>query len=464
MIDILKQYHPVRNILFFVFEGVIIFSSILISFVCLSQNDGGSLDSFLFFRISGITVICQLALYYFDLYDLNVSNSVSEILIRLLMALGSAAIFLGLIYWFFPMTIVATQVFTLAIVLLILLILMWRLLYILVLKKGWFNESIVVLGSSPLALNILNHIDKNIDCGYTVTAVIPDETHEIFDQYVANRFYFLAQKSKLCNVVAQFGVRKIVVALKDKRRQFPTEELLLCKVSGIEVLEGNTFYEALTGKLMVCEINPSWLIFSRGFYHSRLTAYSKRLGDLVISSLLLVLLFPVGVLTAVLIKLDSRGPVLFSQERVGKYKKVYIMYKFRSMINDAEKNTGPVWAQENDSRITRMGRFMRWCRLDELPQLWNVFIGNMSLVGPRPERQYFVDQLEKEIPYYMARFEVKPGITGWAQILYDYGASMEDTMEKLGYDLFYIKNLSCLIDMVILMRTIKTVLFGRGAR
>jgi len=186
--------------------------------------------------------------------------------------------------------------------------------------------------------------------------------------------------------------------------------------------------------------------------------------DLLVSFLLLLLLLPVGIITAILIKFDSRGPVLFSQERVGKYRKVYTMYKFRSMVMDAEKNSGPVWAQENDPRVTRMGRFMRWCRLDELPQLWNVFIGNMSLVGPRPERKYFVDQLEKNIPYYMARFEVKPGITGWAQILCDYGASMEDTIEKLGYDLFYIKNLSWLIDVAILLRTIKTVLFGRGSR
>ena len=464
MLDILKQYHPVRNILFFMFEGLIIFFSMVLSFFCLTQSYCVFTDVLLLCRIFGITVICQVSLYYFDLYDLNVSNSVPEIIIRLLMALGCASIVLALIYWLFPMTIVATMVFTLAIVFLILMLLVWRILYILVLKKGWFNETIILLGSGSLAMDILSHIDENIDCGYTVTAVIPEATHEILDRYVADKFYFLNGNTKLCEMVGKFGVRKIVVALKNKRGRFPAEELLLCKVSGIEVLEGNTFYEALTGKLLVREINPSWLIFSRGFRYSRVTQCFKRMGDLFISLLLLVLLFPVGVITAILVKFDSPGPVLFSQERVGKYRKVYTMYKFRSMVEDAEKYSGPVWAQENDPRITRMGRFMRWCRLDELPQLWNVFIGNMSLVGPRPERKHFVDQLEKEIPYYMARFEVKPGITGWAQILCDYGASMEDTIEKLGYDLFYIKNLSGLLDIIILLRTIKTVLFGRGSR
>ncbi|GAB6146594.1 TIGR03013 family XrtA/PEP-CTERM system glycosyltransferase [Desulfocicer niacini] len=464
MLDILKQYHPVRNILFFMFEGLIIFFSMVLSFFCLTQSYCVFSDVLLLCRIFGITVICQLSLYYFDLYDLNVSNSVPEIIIRLLMALGSASIVLALIYWLFPMTIVATMVFTLAIVFLILMLLVWRLLYILVLKKGWFNETIIVLGSGSLAMDILCYINENIDCGYTVTAVIPEATHQILERYVADKFYFLNEKTKLCEMVEKFGVHKIVVALKDKRGSFPTKELLLCKMSGIEVLEGNTFYEALTGKLLVREINPSWLIFSRGFRYSRITQCFKRMGDLFISFLLLVLLFPLGVITAILVKFDSPGPVLFSQERVGKYRKVYTMYKFRSMVEDAEKYSGPVWAQENDPRITRMGRFMRWCRLDELPQLWNVFIGNMSLVGPRPERKYFVEQLEKEIPYYMARFEVKPGITGWAQVLCDYGASMEDTIEKLGYDLFYIKNLSGFLDIIILLRTIKTVLFGRGAR
>jgi exopolysaccharide biosynthesis polyprenyl glycosylphosphotransferase len=180
--------------------------------------------------------------------------------------------------------------------------------------------------------------------------------------------------------------------------------------------------------------------------------------------ILLILFSPLLLITAILIKLDSKGPVLFFQDRVGLHKKEYKMHKFRSMVVDAEKQTGPVWAKTNDHRITKVGKFIRKYRIDELPQLWEVFIGKMSLVGPRPERKHFTEELEKQIPFYAQRFNVKPGLTGWAQVSYDYGATLEDAIEKLNYELFYIKNMSFAIDLVIILRTIKTVLLGRGAR
>ncbi len=186
--------------------------------------------------------------------------------------------------------------------------------------------------------------------------------------------------------------------------------------------------------------------------------------DIILASILLILLAPLLIVVAILIKMDSKGPVLFAQDRVGGGKKEYMMHKFRSMVQDAEKLTGPVWAGDNDNRITRVGRVIRKYRIDELPQLWEVLFGTMSLVGPRPERKYFTDQLEKEIPFYTQRFNVKPGLTGWAQICYDYGATVEDAVEKLNYDLFYIKNMSFALDVVILLKTVKTVLFGKGAR
>jgi exopolysaccharide biosynthesis polyprenyl glycosylphosphotransferase len=190
----------------------------------------------------------------------------------------------------------------------------------------------------------------------------------------------------------------------------------------------------------------------------------KRMQDIILSSILLTILSPLLILVAILIKMDSKGPIFFAQDRVGGGKKEYMMHKFRSMVQDAEKLTGPVWAGDNDNRITRVGRVIRKYRIDELPQLWEVLMGTMSLVGPRPERKFFTDQLEEQIPFYAQRFNVKPGLTGWAQVCYDYGATVEDAVEKLNYDLFYIKNMSFALDVVILLKTVKTVLFGKGAR
>ena len=237
-----------------------------------------------------------------------------------------------------------------------------------------------------------------------------------------------------------------------------------CRVEGIDVIEGNSFYEMLTGKLIVEQIPPSWFIFSDGFHKSRTKRFLKRSSDLILSFVLLICICPLMLLVAILIKLDSSGPVIFSQERVGEKHKSYLVKKFRSMVVDAEKRSGPVWAQDDDPRITRVGRFIRKTRIDEIPQFWNVFKGEMSFVGPRPEREYFVNDLEKKIPYYRERFTVKPGITGWAQINYRYGATIEDAIEKLNYDMFYIKNMSIWMDLMIVLRTIKIVLFGWGAR
>jgi exopolysaccharide biosynthesis polyprenyl glycosylphosphotransferase len=229
-------------------------------------------------------------------------------------------------------------------------------------------------------------------------------------------------------------------------------------------MEGNSFYEMLTGKLVVKSINPGWLIFSEGFRKSRTRRFLKRSVDLILSFIGLIIFLPIVGIIAILIKLDSKGPVIFSQERVGQNRKIYRIHKFRSMISDAEKECGPVWAGDDDSRITRVGKVIRKWRFDEIPQLWNVLKGDMSFVGPRPEREFFVEDLEKMIPYYRERHTVKPGVTGWAQVCYGYGASVDDAVEKLNYDLFYIKNLSFFMDLMIVLKTIKIVLFRKGAR
>ena len=268
----------------------------------------------------------------------------------------------------------------------------------------------------------------------------------------------------ICDLVETEEIRSVIVALDERRGVFPYKELLDCKVRGINIIDGESFYERITGKILVEKINPSWLIFSEGFVKSGISRVVKRLVGVFISTVMLIVLSPLICLIAVAIKLDSRGPALFPQERVGEYGKTFVLYKFRSMQEDAEEETGPVWATEEDCRITRVGKIIRKLRIDELPQLWNVFKGDMSFVGPRPERSFFVEKLKETIPYYNERFTVKPGVTGWAQVKYSYGASEEDALEKLKYDLYYIKNMSFLMDLVIIFHTVKIVLLGRGSR
>ena len=463
MLSILRQYFPVRNMLFFFLEGCVIFSCFLLSTVLLTVSNSYWFDLMLVLRILLITVILQTCLYYNDLYDFDIVSQITEIIIRLLQSLGVASIFLAGVYFFFPLVIVDQKIYILSIFFLIFFIMFWRIGYLHILNKGIFNHRIIILGSSKLAKDIYKKITKTIDCGYTVCAFIPDnldkEAEGLPETLVVD------QKDKtLCEISKTYNINKIIVAFKEKRGQFPTQELIQCRTEGIDVISGSGFYELLTGKVLVQEIEPSWLIFSKGFHKSWFKACLKRIQDIILSSILLILLSPLFMLVAILIKMDSKGPVLFAQDRVGSGKKEYMMHKFRSMVQDAEKLTGPVWAGDNDNRITRVGRIIRKYRIDELPQLWEVLMGTMSLVGPRPERKYFTDQLEKEIPFYTQRFNVKPGITGWAQICYDYGATVEDAVEKLNYDLFYIKNMSFTLDVVILLKTVKTVLFGKGAR
>jgi sugar transferase (PEP-CTERM system associated) len=254
----------------------------------------------------------------------------------------------------------------------------------------------------------------------------------------------------------------VVVAQIDRRGCFPAQTLLECRLRGIRVEDWPTFYEKATGKILVTAVRPSWLIFSDGFVKTPRTEIIKRLFDVGASLVGILLSLPLMALAAIAIKLESSGPVLYRQPRLGQNGCVFILNKFRSMRQDAEKETGPVWATQQDSRITRVGGFLRRTRLDELPQLFNVLFGHMSFIGPRPERPEFVSELQKQIPYYIERLAVKPGITGWAQVRYRYGSSVEDAVEKLQYDLYYIKNLSLFLDLLIVLNTVQVVLFARG--
>ena len=466
MLRIFKQYYPIRNIFFIIVEGLAIYISVTCASWMFLKAESFAFDLWLYFKILLITLIFQTCLYYNDLYDLRVTDSFLELGIRLLQALGASAIFLAGIYIIFPGVIIGHGVFAISVCFVILIVVSWRFCYKIILDHGLFNQKIILLGSDGLAKDIINEINERKDSGYTVSVNVQESSgnNDFKDQKNTASTIYKLDYEGLCEMALNLNISKIVVALTEKRGELPTKELVKCRVNGIEIIEGISFYEMLTGKIIVEQINPAWLIFSEGFYKSGVRRFLKRSMDLILSIGLLILLSPAIIATAILIKIDSKGPAIFSQQRVGKNKKIYMIYKFRSMIVGAEKKSGPVWAENNDSRITRVGKVIRKWRVDEIPQLWNVLKGDMSFVGPRPEREFFVQKLEEVIPYFGIRFSVKPGISGWAQVSYGYGASLEDAIEKLNYDLFYIKNMSTFMDLMIILRTIKIVLLGKGAR
>lgn len=445
-------------------EGVVIFVSMVVSSLLLIGSEVWSHENAYLPKAFFISLVLQASLYYNDLYEFKSSIGFKELGFRLMQALGIAAVILAIVYIIFPTVAIGQGIFEAGLIILVFLIVSWRYVYTWVLNKGILNEKIILLGSGDLGASIFREIRSKKDCGYTVSLVICEDHECVHYDSVSSAHPQPDGESDLAQKVRRLGVKKIVVALAEKRGRMPMRELLKCRLAGIEVIDGNTFFEMLTGKLVVRNLNPSWLIFSDGFRKSSVTRALKRICDVTLALVLLIVVTPLMAVVAILIKLDSKGPVLFSQERVGRNRKIFKIYKFRSMSENAEKDSGPVWALENDPRVTRVGQVLRKLRIDELPQLWNVLKNEMSFVGPRPERDPFVKDLEAQIPYYSGRLAVKPGITGWAQINYPYGASVEDAVEKLNYDLFYIKNISFLMDLMIILRTIKIVLFGRGAR
>ncbi len=464
MLKLFKQYYPIRNIFFVIGEGLLILISVTFAAKMISGDALTVVDSLLAAKVVLVTITCQLCLYYNDLYDLKVTKTYFELAIRLFQALGMAAIILAGIYLVFPEMIIGSGTFAASTCLIILLVVSWRFCYKLVLSKGIFNERIILLGSEAMAMTIYKEIREKEDSGYSIQVIVDEKKNKSHKIDEDDKIKFESSFQRLGKIAKQYGIKKIVVALEERRGLFPTKELLECRVNGIDIIEGSTFYEMLTGKLLVERIKPSWLIYSQGFRKSLPRRIFKRIIDLAMSIIMTVILAPFLAAVAILIRLESKGPVIFAQDRMGADRKNYMVYKFRSMVADAEKKTGPVWAGDDDPRITRIGRVIRKLRIDELPQIWNVLKGDMSFVGPRPERAFFVKQLEEVIPFYGERFYAKPGITGWAQVSYGYGASVEDAVEKLNYDLFYIKNMSIFMDLMIVLRTVKTVIFGKGAR
>jgi sugar transferase (PEP-CTERM system associated) len=324
-----------------------------------------------------------------------------------------------------------------------------------------FRERLLILGASDIAWRLVTELRNGNRPGFDVLGVIAERQTSSPESLLGCRI--LGDMEALGQIIHEQRPDVIVVALSERRRAFPAKEILACKLRGVRVEDWPTFYEKLTGKILIHNLRPSWLIFADGFARNRLMRFVKRCLDLFFAVLGICMALPAMVLLAVLVKLDSPGPILFSQERVGEGGKIFTLRKFRTMVADAEKDTGPVWAQTTDPRVTKLGKIMRRTGMDELPQLFNVLKGDMSFVGPRPERPHFVTELQRQIPYYTQRLAVQPGITGWAQVCYGYGATLADAIEKLQYDLYYIKNMSIFLDLLTILSTIHKVIFAKVA-
>jgi sugar transferase (PEP-CTERM system associated) len=406
--------------------------------------------------------VVQASFYLFDLYDFQMIRQRSVLMNRILQSMGLAAIAMALTYYVLPRMMLGRGVFVVALLLMLTLMFAWRLLVPWLLGHPRLTERVLILGTADSAVSIAREVLQRREDGFEVIGFIGDDPKMVGESLINPSVVGVMED--LEELVQKHCPDRIVVALPDRRGRLPLDLLLKFKVRDeISVEDGGHFYERLTGKIRTERLQPGQLVFAEpmrwmGFYRR-----SRRLIDVILSIVGLVLSSPFMLLVAIAIKLESPGPVFYKQERVGLHGVPFWIIKFRSMGVDAEKN-GAVWAKEGDPRVTRVGRIIRKLRLDELPQFINILNGEMTLIGPRPERPQFVAQLEQIIPFYSERHLVKPGLTGWAQVSYQYGSSIEDAREKHQYDLYYIKNQSPLLDAIILLETARVVLFGRLSR
>ncbi|MBW8867287.1 MAG: TIGR03013 family PEP-CTERM/XrtA system glycosyltransferase [Acidobacteria bacterium] len=451
----------VRGLTVFGFEIILISGSMALAANLHGAFAAADAPVTMLSKIVIVTALCQLCFYYNDLYDLTVVQSNRELVVRLLQAAGAAAIVLAFACIMFPTLILDPGTFVTALGVFVVAVLTWRIAFNHLARDPHLEERVLIVGTGKTARVLAQQIGTQQDFAYRLVGFVADDGN---GPVYVRQHDILGGAGDIDRILGTRHVDRIVVGLSDRRGRLPIQALLRAKMSGVRVEDATTTYERLTGKILIDDLKPSWLIFSDGFRASRLTRFVKRMLDLSFSIILAICTAPLMVLTALAIKLDSAGPALYSQERVGENGRVFKIYKFRSMRTDAEQAGTPVWARDKDDRITRVGRCIRKARLDELPQLWNVMRGDMSFVGPRPERPFFVEQLAREIPFYLQRHAVKPGLTGWAQVKYQYGSSIEDAMEKLRYDLYYIKHLSVFFDLTIVLDTVKVILFGKGAK
>ncbi len=402
------------------------------------------------------------AMAAFGLYQVHVRHTRLDFLLRITLSFAFGGIGLVVLYYLIPPTYIGRGVLAMSLAMGLAGVALVRLLWVRLFQSDVLKQRILILGAGKNADLINSRMRRESDRRtFMIVGFVPVPGQSIL---VRDELLVHADQTGLAELVEHLQIDELVIAPDERRGGLPMEEMLLCVQRGVSVVDLSSFFEREAGMVQLNVVDPSWLVFSGGFDYSTPRRLSKRFFDLVAACALLLLAWPLMVIVAIAVKLESAGPIFYSQTRVGERGRHFTLTKFRSMRVDAEKDGVAVWASKDDDRSTRVGKFIRKTRLDELPQLVAVIRGDMSFVGPRPERPHFVDMLNDEIRYYGVRHSVKPGLTGWAQLRYPYGASVRDAEEKLKFDLFYVKNHGLVFDLMILLQTVEVVLFGRGAR
>jgi sugar transferase (PEP-CTERM system associated) len=465
LIRLFKVYYPVRTLVLLTVETLIVWASFVLGTMVRSREDwllqlnnelfieGG------FLKILAVTAIVLLISHGLDLYDSSNLGAKWDQIFRLLLVLGFVALALSGVGYAYHVFLPGRDFLPrdsalVGLVILTFALLGWRATYAWLVQQEYFRERVYVLGTGDRAQRLLNGLRQRSELGIEVVGWTGDLEGEVTRESVGTH---------LLDLVRESGVHRVIVAMPDRRGTLPVDELLKLRLEGVKVEEATSWLEKIYGRIEVENLNPSWLLFAEGFRFSAFNRIIRRALNFTVALIGSVISMPLLPLVALAVKFSAPGPVFYSQKRVGKGDVTFNCYKFRTMRQDAEADTGATWATDDDPRITRVGKFLRASRLDEIPQLWCVLKGDMHFVGPRPERPEFVEWLEREIPFYRVRHTVRPGITGWAQVQYKYGNTLDDAREKLQYDLFYIKNASLGLDLLIMFQTIKIVLLGRGA-
>jgi sugar transferase (PEP-CTERM system associated) len=458
MIRFLNVYFPTRTIVLMLCETLIVGGSFLLaSALLLGPNTLATLtEQHGAVKIVILTVVTILCAYYFDLYEPQHISAPWEINFRLLVVIGSLSLILSAVIFMFPEADIARYVLFLGLALVVTLLIMWRRCFEWISGKSIFQERVFVLGDGDAANTVVQMIRSRKEAGMEVVGWEPH-----LADTVEGRTCFATAVKQIPAI--QPPVSRIIIALQERRGGLPVDALLSLRFSGIMIEEVSSFLERLTGKVQLDTLRPSNLLFSDSFGTRPSRQVAQRLTSTFVALIGLLVFLPFFPIVVLLVRLSSPGPIFFSQTRVGLGGKLFSVYKFRTMFTDAEAK-GAKWATKGDARVTRVGSLLRKTRIDEVPQLWNVLRGDMSFVGPRPERPEFVPWLAEQLPYYDLRHMIRPGLTGWAQVRYGYGATLAESREKLAYDLYYLKNKSFGLDLLIMFETIKTIVRRRGAQ
>lgn len=457
MIRLFNVYYPIRTLVLLGGEALLVWTSFLVATVWQHPEDSYVLLNYEggYLKILAATAVVLVFSHLFDLYEPAQWNAKGELYFRLLMVPGILALLTAILAYLFPRMLIGNNTVVVGLLLVTVTLFSWRMVYAWLAQRPYLRERVYVLGTGERAQRLVNGLRTRTELGAEVIGWSGNVEGALTREAIA---------AHLMELIGEHRVHRVIVAMDDRRGTLPVMEMLQLRLNGVHIEEATSWLEKISGRIEVDNLYPSWLIFAEGFRFSATFLLVRRLIAVLASAVLLTVVLPLIPFVILAIKLDSRGSILYRQRRVGRGGRVFYCYKFRTMRQDAESDTGPTWAGDDDPRITRVGKFLRKSRLDEIPQLFNVVKGDMAFVGPRPERPEFVEMLSKVIQYYPVRSAVRPGITGWAQVRYKYGNTIEDSKEKLQYDLYYIKNASLGLDLLIMFQTIKIVLLGRGAQ